>query len=65
VSKRHQANRRKSYGRRRHELQERAQRAHEARAHEPGLEAASRTGVPDRFSFLDPHRRRLGYVTGD
>jgi hypothetical protein len=67
VSKRHQQNRRKSYGRRQHELHERHDRGRivdvDAIAwDEPGPDA----GNPfDRFSFLDARGPRLGLGLGD
>jgi hypothetical protein len=66
VSKRHQSNRRKSYGRRQHELHERRQRDPEAEPTELAWEdRAPGGGIADRFSFLDPRTPRLRYVLGD
>jgi hypothetical protein len=66
VSKRHQSNRRKSYGRRQHELHERSQRDHEPE----GLESAGSDEfgmgtTTDRFAFMDPRATRLRYALGD
>ena len=66
MSKRHQSNRRKSYGRRQHELHERVQRETEpdgvdaAMADDFGMAASS-----DRFAFMDPRPSRLRYALGD
>jgi len=61
VSKRHQNSRRKSYGRRQHELHERRDRR---RAPEPGIELDEfgPVGMPDRLSFLDPRTPRLRFA---
>jgi hypothetical protein len=64
VSKRHQSSRRRSYGRRQHELHER-----EARRHFPepdaGLDDPAATSSNDPFAFMDPRLPRLRYVLGD
>jgi hypothetical protein len=65
VSKRHQANRRKNYGRRQHELRERAQRDHQPEPAELGLDDLAPGGMVDRFAFLDPRIPRLRYALGD
>jgi hypothetical protein len=65
VSKRHQSNRRKSYGRRQHELYERRQRDPQPDGLELGLDDLASPGVADRFSFLDPRTPRLYYAQGD
>jgi hypothetical protein len=65
VSKRHQANRRKSYGRRQHELHERAQREHHAADLDNGLDDVGATGIVDRLAFLDPRTPRLRFAPGD
>jgi len=65
MSKRHQSNRRRSYGRRQHELRERASRYH---APDPsGLEfdEAGATTSNDPFAFMDPRLPRLRYGLGD
>jgi hypothetical protein len=64
VSKRHQSNRRKSYGRRQHELHERSQRDHQHEDDERVLDDTTGT-MGDRFSFMDPRSTRLRYVLGD
>jgi hypothetical protein len=64
VSKRHQSNRRKSYGRRQHELHERSQRDQQHEPVEPVLDDAA-GALSDRFSFMDPRSTRLRYALGD
>ena len=63
MSKRHQSNRRKSYGRRQHELHERSQRDHQHEDDERVLDDAG--AMSDRFSFMDPQSTRLRYALGD
>jgi len=65
VSKRHQSNRRKSYGRRQHELAERRQRDHQPDSVELGSDDAGPTALADRFAFLDPRAPRLHFALGD
>ena len=65
MSKRHQNNRRKSYGRRQHELYERRERDHVPADHEAGFDDLGPAGVADRFAFLDPRTPRLHYALGD
>ncbi len=64
MSKRHQSNRRKSYGRRQHEVAERRQRDH-APDVDSALEDIGPVSVADRFSFLDPRTPRVHYALGD
>ena len=64
MSKRHQSNRRKTYGRRQHELHERSQRDHQTADDERVLDDAAGAD-DDRFSFLDPRTPRLRYALGD
>lgn len=65
MSKRHQASRRRSYGRRQHEVRERPEQALEAVLGELGRHADE----PDRdtFSFLDFDlgRRQFSFAVGD
>lgn len=65
MSKRHQSSRRRSYGRRQHELRERTDRHHDA----PGLDAVTGSNESERdgFSFLDfdLRSRRLSFAVGD
>jgi hypothetical protein len=65
VSKRHQSNRRKSYGRRQHELHERHQRDRQPEEIEATLDDATPGGMTDRFSFMDTGSPRLRYALGD
>jgi hypothetical protein len=66
VSKRHQANRRKNYGRRQHEVRERRTRDLAPDDGEPGLDDLGPTAaMPDRLAFLDPRTPRLRFALGD
>jgi hypothetical protein len=65
VSKRHHANRRKTYGRRQHELHERGQREHQPEPPDLALDDRAAGGMADRFAFLDPRTPRLRYALGD
>lgn len=65
MSKRHQSNRRKAYGRRRHEVAERRQRDHQPDSLELGLDDRAPGGMADRFAFFDPRTPRLHYALGD
>jgi hypothetical protein len=65
VSKRHQNNRRKTYGRRQHEMHERHQRDHVPADLEAGMDDLGPTGIADRLAFLDPRTPRLYYALGD
>ncbi len=66
MSKRHQANRRRSYGRRQHELHERDVRRHfPEEAELPTDDAAGATSSSDPFAFMDPRAPRLHYALGD
>ena len=65
MSKRHQSSRRKSYGRRQHELSERRGRDLAQEPFEAELEELGRNGLADRFSFLDPRAPRLYFSLGD
>jgi len=65
VSKRHQHNRRKSYGRRQHELHERRQRDLVPVLDEAGFDDLGPAGIADRMAFLDPRTPRLHYALGD
>jgi hypothetical protein len=66
VSKRHQSNRRKTYGRRQHELHERSQREPEPEGFEaPGADDFGAGTTADRFAFMDARATRLRYALGD
>jgi hypothetical protein len=64
VSK-HQSNRRKSYGRRQHEVAERRQRDDQPNPEEMAFDDLAPAALADRFAFLDPRTPRLHYVLGD
>ncbi|MEI7743635.1 MAG: hypothetical protein WCK58_07790 [Chloroflexota bacterium] len=65
MSKRHTNNRRKSYGRRLHELHERRQDDHAPDELDPGLDARGVGALADRLAFLDPRTPRLQFALGD
>ena len=65
MSKRHQSNRRKSYGRRQHELYERRQRDHARPIRGRRSTTSAPPAIADRFAFLDPRTPRLHYALGD
>lgn len=65
MSKRHQSSRRKTYGRRQHEVHERVQRERSPEPFERGLDDTLPGSIVDRFSFLDPRGPRLRYAAGD
>ena len=65
MSKRHQSNRRKTYGRRQHELPERRQRDPQAETTELALDDLAPAGIADRLAFLDPRTPRLLFALGD
>lgn len=65
MSKRHQSSRRKTYGRRQHEVRERNDRGHHADAADFEHDEWG-TGAPaDPFAFLDPRAPRFRFATGD
>jgi len=53
VSKRHQSSRRRSYGRRQHELHERESRRHFPEPSDLGYDEPAATSAPDPFAFHD------------
>lgn len=65
MSKRHHSSRRKAYGRRQHELRERAERRHlpEIVDLDPGRPVAA--AAIDPLALLDPRTPRLHFVAGD
>ena len=65
MSKRHQSSRRRSYGRRQHELHERGARRHVPEPAEWALDEPAATSSNDPFAFMDPRMPRLRYVLGD
>lgn len=65
MSKRHQANRRKTYGRRQHELAERRQRDDVPGTFESGLDDHAPASLAETLAFLDPRAARLQFALGD
>lgn len=65
MSKRHQSSRRKSYGRRQHEVRERHDRPthHDASAFE--LDEWGTAAPSDPLAFLDPRAPRYRFLLGD
>ena len=61
----HQSNRRKSYGRRQHEVAERRQRDEPSSPVEQDFDDLAPSTLADRFAFLDPRSSRLTYALGD
>ena len=65
MGKRHQSSRRRSYGRRQHEVYERETRRHfpeppEIRSEDTGVGSPS-----DPFAFMDPRLPRLRFAVGE
>ena len=65
MSKRHQASRRKAYGRRQHELRERHERARLPEHGEFSHDDPAGASGADPFGFLDPRANRLHFALGD
>jgi hypothetical protein len=65
VSKRHQSSRRRSYGRRQHELHEREVRRHMPISEELELDGFGGSAQADPLAFLDPRSPRLRFALGD
>ena len=65
MSKRHQSSRRKTYGRRQHELTERRGRELSPEPLESDLDELGPTALADRFAFLDARTPRLYFSLGD
>jgi hypothetical protein len=65
VSKRHQSSRRRSYGRRQHELHEREVRRHFPEPQDIATDDAGATSSSDPFAFMDPRAPRLRYLMGE
>jgi hypothetical protein len=64
MSKRHQSSRRRSYGRRQHELRERTERQHQIIDDETGRPAEAERDGFGMFD-LDLSGRRLSFAVGD
>ena len=65
MSKRHSTSRRRTYGRRQHELHERETRRHMPVAEELELDGYGGSAQADPFAFLDPRTPRLRFAVGD
>jgi hypothetical protein len=66
VSKRHQSSRRRTYGRRQHELHERqAVRRHQPSDDEMDLDGFGVSTRADPLAFLDPRAPRLRFALGE
>ena len=65
MSKRHQSNRRKTYGRRQHELAERRQRDGSPDALEGGFDELVPASLSESLAFLDPRVARQLFALGD
>ena len=65
MSKRHQSSRRKSYGRRQHEVRERNDRTHHHDATSFDLDAWGSGAPADPLAFVDPRSPRFRYLLGD
>jgi hypothetical protein len=66
VSKRHQSSRRRSYGRRQHEVHEReGGRRHNPVSEELDLEGLGISSQADPLAFLDPRAPRLRFAIGE
>jgi hypothetical protein len=66
VSKRHQSSRRRSYGRRQHELHERqGVRRHNPAETDLEVDGFDRSPQADPLAFLDPRTPRLRFALGD
>ncbi len=65
MSKRHQHNRRKSYGRRQHELYERRQRDLVPATDDALFDDLAPAGIVERMTLIHPRSPRLHYALGD
>ena len=65
MRKRHQSNRRKTYGRRQHELRERQDRPQHQGTMAFELDEWGATAPSDPLSFLDPRAPRYRVAVGD
>ncbi len=65
MSKRHTANRRKTYGRRQHEVRERHDRGQHAEGFEFELGEWGPAVQADPLGFLDPRSPRIRFALGD
>jgi hypothetical protein len=65
MSKRHTSSRRKTYGRRQHEVRERPDRGQHSEGFEFELGAWGPAGQADPLGFLDPRSPRIRFALGD
>jgi len=65
MSKHHQSSRRKTYGRRRHEVRERHDRGQQTEAFEFELGEWGPAAQADPLGFLDPRSPRIRFALGD
>jgi hypothetical protein len=65
VSKRHQASRRKTYGRRQHEVRERHDRDQHSESGQFEISEWGPPGQADPLGFLDQRGPRARFVLGD
>ena len=66
MSKRHQSSRRRSYGRRQHEMHEREGNRRNLQAQdEMDLDAYGSAAQADPFAFLDPRMPRVHFSIGE
>jgi hypothetical protein len=65
MSKRHTSSRRKTYGRRRHEVRERQDREQGTEGYEFELEEWGPAAPADPLGFLDPRSPRVRFALGD
>jgi hypothetical protein len=66
VSKRHQSSRRRSYGRRQHEVHEReANHRHQPTTEDMELDAFGVSSQTDPLAFLDPRAPRMRFAIGE
>jgi hypothetical protein len=65
VSKRHQASRRKTYGRRQHEVRERHDRDQHSESVHFEISEWGPSGQADPLGFLDQRSARARFVLGD
>ena len=65
MSKRHTSSRRKTYGRRQHEVRERQDRGQQAEGFEFELGELGAASQADPLGFLDPRSPRIRFALGD
>ena len=65
MSKRHTSSRRKTYGRRQHEVRERQDRGTQAEGFDFELGDWGPAGQADPLGFLDPRSPRIRFALGD